>query len=66
MKTWREQAEDMGATITVDGIRVTVHSPQHSLMARDVAEMAPLNIIVENCCKMLVKHIEGHEEAAIG
>lgn len=58
MKTWREQAEQAGAVIAVDGNRVSVHLPSHKVIVRDVVEMGSVEDTVEACCKTLVKHIE--------
>lgn len=58
MKSWREQAVDAGASITVDAMCVTVYHPASKKMVRGVVTMGGIGDTVEACCKELVKNIE--------
>ena len=47
MNTWKEQAIEAGASIAIDGLRVSVHLPSHKVIVRDVVEMGSIGDTVE-------------------
>jgi len=61
MKSWREQAVEAGASITVEAMCVTVYHPASMMMVREVVSMGGIGDTVEACCKELVKHIDGQK-----
>jgi hypothetical protein len=63
MKSWREQAVEAGASITVEAMCVTVYHPASMMMVREVVSMGGLGETVEACCKELVKNIESRPPA---